>query len=83
MWVVAFLLDSVALYFCLFPHADQWLKQPNQGEPYSEFWGKSCFLMDMNKETFIPNYRWQLSYDLLSIVARRVKNQKCLGLHSH
>lgn len=81
VWVVAFLLDSVALLLPL--SEDQWLKQSNQGESYSEFWDKSCFLMDISKETFIPNYYWQLSYDLLSIVNRRVKNQKCLGLHNH
>lgn len=33
----------------------------------------------MNKETFIPSWYWQLSYDFLSIVDWRVKNQKKSG----
>lgn len=62
--------------FILLPLSkNQWPKQSNKGEPYLEFWGISCFLLDMNKETFITNYCWQLFYDLLSIVDRRVKNQ--------
>lgn len=80
MWVVTSLLDSVALYFCLFPE----ISDPNILVRVNLTHNSGAKVVSYGYEQGnIANYYWQLSYDLLSIVDRRVKNQKCLGPHNH
>lgn len=78
MWLVSSLFDIVALYCCIFSKTSS----PSSLTRANLTWNfavLSCFLMNMNKGTFIPSYYWCLSWDLLNIVDRRVKNHKMSG----